>query len=680
MILQLGSASHASHASLGEERDGSNGENRRKPSGVMTTSRSRSDNDVGEGQVTSSFNAASYTCPRLASPRQTARASPTRREVALQVNERLDKKLQDDGGRGSRSVSIENRWKAAATTEASSRGSLERERSVERSCLRTPKALASCACVSGLKGKPEGTIDTQGAESTREKGKSFRDQESFDTKRGQRGENEDEARQRSPARVFTSGESDARGLGLSSGRRVRRRAKRQLVEKCSSPTTTSCQSSPCHFEERRNPSSILETLNLRGRGTSADGLERERAASRAWARGVTFKAKNVQDLEVRLDAESVFVLDSDSESAIWRCTEGTNRRRVDASTSGRRIRNRRRGNGYTGDDAVKEARRDDCLTSNATVEQERSHAVTPTVGVHVHLGKPKASSQEERGASVRAYDYRLGKTIPASSATEKLNGNLRGGEASGYPVAGFAQRDDERFTMGEPDGGGGMGTKDDAFCHRHGWDGTINGVVCDQRRASKTCEQGEDNDEEWRQRGRGLWATYVEPTSRAASAALREPYEFKHPETQDALTGRLRLQSGWPYHGLYARSLQANGLEPAYFRTSLCSISDRHCRYLTGFDAAVSGREAPSNSCRLNLDDSVIERDSRAGDPLAEACSRAPTQGLSDKLEAGRVRASFNSRAKLLGIEPPTPLRTEAAWMAKSGDSQYRYVRVFFYK
>lgn len=170
----------------------------------------------------------------------------------------------------------------------------------------------------------------------------------------------------------------------------------------------------------------------------------------------------------------------------------------------------------------------------------------------------------------------------------------------------------------------------------------------------KIREEGTEEDAEgqgqWCRRGRMLWSTHAEPVARILSSGSR-------------LVGQRTIRSHStppamrPYHGLYARSLQANGIDPANFRASPCC-----CSCDAGMNCAAG---------RMIVDDSLLWRGPRGGDSRAAQRTRAPTDGLSDRLEAGRVLDSLNRRAELLGTTPPTLLRAKAAWMENPGDPTY---------
>lgn len=162
-------------------------------------------------------------------------------------------------------------------------------------------------------------------------------------------------------------------------------------------------------------------------------------------------------------------------------------------------------------------------------------------------------------------------------------------------------------------------------------------------------EEDAEGQRRWRRRGRVLWSTHAEPAARTISSGSRLVAQQ---------TIRSRSQSPVrPYHGLYARSLQANGIDPANFRASPCRC---------GCDAGMS-----CAARHIIVDGSLLWRGHCGGDSLGAQRPRAPTDGLSDRLEAGRVLDSLTRRAELLGTMPPTLLRTKAAWMEKPGDPSY---------
>ncbi|CAB1118899.1 unnamed protein product [Ectocarpus sp. CCAP 1310/34] len=161
-----------------------------------------------------------------------------------------------------------------------------------------------------------------------------------------------------------------------------------------------------------------------------------------------------------------------------------------------------------------------------------------------------------------------------------------------------------------------------------------------ERITAKEDDVNEENQqrERWSTRGRVLWATHAEPAARATCTDSRI---YPRATMQSCSQPVLR-----PYHGLYARSLQANGIEPAKIRSSRCSCHTTDNRQIDG---------------------SVLWPDRENA-----ARTRSPVDGLPDRLEAGRVLDSFERRAELLGKMPPTTLRAKTAWMEKPGDPQYR--------
>lgn len=168
--------------------------------------------------------------------------------------------------------------------------------------------------------------------------------------------------------------------------------------------------------------------------------------------------------------------------------------------------------------------------------------------------------------------------------------------------------------------------------------------------SAEETEEDADDQRRWRDRGRVLWSTHAEPAARARStgstrAASHTVRSHSQPATR-------------PYFGLYARSLQANGIDPTNFRASR-----------RGYD----GSGLSCAAAQKHLNGFLLWRGSRGDDSFATERTRAPTDGLTDRLEAGRVLDSFNRRAELLGTMPPTPLRAKAAWMETPGDPEYRY-------
>lgn len=172
-------------------------------------------------------------------------------------------------------------------------------------------------------------------------------------------------------------------------------------------------------------------------------------------------------------------------------------------------------------------------------------------------------------------------------------------------------------------------------------------------RTEETEEEDPNNQRRWCNRGRVLWSTYAEPAGRRASVGTRpaSPNTVR-PQSEPVMR---------PYHGLYERSLRANGMDPTNFRTSRCCGGSN-----AGFSCAVQER-------RRHIDCSLLWR-GNGGSGFAAERVRAPVDGLPDRLEAGRILDSFNRRAELLGTTSPTPLRAKAAWMENPGDPEYRYV------
>ena len=192
-------------------------------------------------------------------------------------------------------------------------------------------------------------------------------------------------------------------------------------------------------------------------------------------------------------------------------------------------------------------------------------------------------------------------------------------------------------------------------------------------------EEDEENRRRWRSRGRNMWsANNTDLTSRARSASYKKTLAFDQTtySTATAPAARCRSPGAQPYHGLYARSLQANGIDPDVFRMPRRCL--HHCcdrRGVAGADNTTKTTARVGTKNKKNGSSSLFRRCNRRGcDYLATEWARAPTNGLPDRLEAGRVLDSFNRRAELLGTEPPTSLRAKPAWMENPGDPEYMYV------
>ena len=181
--------------------------------------------------------------------------------------------------------------------------------------------------------------------------------------------------------------------------------------------------------------------------------------------------------------------------------------------------------------------------------------------------------------------------------------------------------------------------------NNNGCYGGCNRKCFEDTRAEETEEDPADQ-RRWRRRGRVLWSTHAEPAARAVSVGTRRT--TVRPHSQPAVR---------PYHGLYARSLRANGIDPTNFRTSRCC-----CGSDAALDCVVHER---------HIDGSLLWRGNR-GRGLAPERARTPVDGFPDRLEAGRILDSFNRRAELLGTMSPTLLRAKAAWMENPGDPAYR--------
>lgn len=178
--------------------------------------------------------------------------------------------------------------------------------------------------------------------------------------------------------------------------------------------------------------------------------------------------------------------------------------------------------------------------------------------------------------------------------------------------------------------------KDEARGHHHG----------DSRREHGP-EKVEEYQRRWRNRGKILWNTHAESAARMKSGSPRHLLGRNiHPGPQTA--------GARPYHGLYERSLQANGIKPSEFRAS---------RYRCCGD----GNDRRCGKGHGQIDGSLLWRSSRGG-----RHTRAPSDGHPDRLESGRILDSLNRRAEIMGTNPPTPLRAKTAWMENPGDPSYR--------
>jgi len=133
--------------------------------------------------------------------------------------------------------------------------------------------------------------------------------------------------------------------------------------------------------------------------------------------------------------------------------------------------------------------------------------------------------------------------------------------------------------------------------------GGRNRNVFEGTRTEETEEGDSDDQRRWRNRGRVLWSTHAEPGARAASVGTRciSPNTVR-PHSQPAVR---------PYHGLYARSLRANGIDPANYRASRgCGGSD------VGMDCAVRDR-------RRHIDGSLLWRGNRGRGFAAERVGKS---------------------------------------------------------
>lgn len=418
--------------------------------------------------------------------------------------------------------------------------------------------------------------------------------------------------------------------------------------------------------------------------------------------------KMVQDSDMlRGKEDRRAVSDGDDEQFVMRRVQSTRRQRFDVLASEHRESNRL-SSGHTAE------------ASHAVVSV--SHGLAPFVSVNVNVGSAKASpvgqgqsSGGEPSGRPQSKNFASG----VSGANVKWDDKVQRGDTSVYLAADFdaqpggwcyrphggeqtrvadhsfmrnqglgkkvqetgrshyvrapgrAHEVEELrggFTSSRPDEDEGIEVEDDALpCRLEEHYRNSTRFTRDVQCTSKVLGNNQGNDENWRQVGRVLWTLDREAAAREGDTILRTLRPFESSNKQDASKGRLWSHGGQPYHGLYARSLRANGLDPEHFRSSCCG---RHpCRDAAGIDTAVSERAVRYDAHRPEVDKALVESDK---DALVAQQGSAPTRGLQDKLEATRVWSSLNQRAELLGTMPPTPLRTKASWMAKPGNAQYR--------
>lgn len=423
------------------------------------------------------------------------------------------------------------------------------------------------------------------------------------------------------------------------------------------------------------------------------------------------------------------VSDGGDEQGIMRRVGSTRRQRFDEPASEQRETNRF-SSGRTRGETAAEASHADVSVSDVASEKWRPHGLAPFVSVNVNIGNVKASPVGQGPSSARESSGRQQGEASASGvsgANVKWDDNVQRGDTpvnlgTGFdtqpggccyrPLGGeytrgaehsFARNEErgskvegtgkarrviapgrehgvEEFDSVNRDCGNGRFTSsrpEDALPYRlEEHYGSNTGFARDVQCASKAHVDNQGNDDKWRQRGRVLWTMNREAAPREGADISRTLRPFESSDKQDISKRRLWSYGGQPYYGLYARSLRANGLDPERFRSSCCS--HHPCQGAAGIDTAVSEREARYDTYRPQADKPIFESDSAAEDALAAERESAPTRGLQDKMEAGRIWSSFNQRAELLGTMPPTPLRTKATWMAKSGNAQYRCARAAY--
>lgn len=142
---------------------------------------------------------------------------------------------------------------------------------------------------------------------------------------------------------------------------------------------------------------------------------------------------------------------------------------------------------------------------------------------------------------------------------------------------------------------------------------------------SNGVEMSGGRDRKRRQRGRVLWSLHAEPAARAADASLRKPQTVgSESSLRSEVYASAKSNNARPYHGLYARSLQANGIDPVAFK-KMPHANDRPCS-----ECSPSCPCATSAKDHLECtDDSLLMPETRA--------ARALIDSRPDQLEAGQV-------------------------------------------
>lgn len=181
-----------------------------------------------------------------------------------------------------------------------------------------------------------------------------------------------------------------------------------------------------------------------------------------------------------------------------------------------------------------------------------------------------------------------------------------------------------------------------------------------------TTQPDSSEDEEiWHRRGRALWSVHTEPISRALSIDGR----MQQANSGNGGNTSIVASNGtMHYHGLYARSLKANGIDPVAFGQCRCVTCSRCARRVTVIARNVNDRARPCNA----HEDSISNPSERERNKVDVSRVHVPADRLPNQREAGRVLDSLNQRAVLMGTAPATSLRTKTAWMESPGDPQYK--------
>lgn len=473
----------------------------------------------------------------------------------------------------------------------------------------------------------------------------------------------------------------------------------------------------CQFSQE-NGDGRDNVLLASGASPRRTGPERRMVRVRFQSSRSPVTPKSVQDSDMlRGKEDRRAVSDGDDEQGVIRRVESTRRQRFDEPAVEQRESNQL-SSGRTPEDSCAVV-----SVFHEAGEKGRPHGLAPFVSINVNVGSANASPVEQgqsSGGEPSGRPHSKNFASGVSGANLKWDDKVQRGDTSNNLAADFDTQPRGRcygsigrektraaehsimrsqglgrkvqetgrsrcvrepgraYGVEELDGGltssrpyedGGREVEDDHLpCRPEEHYSNNTRFPRDVRYASKALGDNQGNDENWCQGGRVRWTMDREAAARERDTISRTLRPFESSNKQDASKGRLWSHGGQPYHGLYARSLRANGLDPEHFRSSCCS---RHpCRSVTGIDTAVSSeRAARYHAHTPQVDKALVESEE---DALAAEKGIAPTRGLQDKLEATRVWSSLNQRAELLGTMPPTPLRTKATWMAKPRNAQYR--------